>query len=280
MLYAFVVTLREGLEAALILGMLLAYLTKLNHRHAAAPIWAGTAAALGLSLLGALGVHLVVGEVRGQVLDLIEGLTMLAAVGILSYMVLWMQRQARHLKAELHTRVDQALATGSRLALAAMAFTVVGREGLETALFLIAGSLQAGSGLAYVAAGAGGGLVATLLGYLLYRGSLRLNLRLFFRVTGVLLIVFAAGMLANGLKELHEVGMVPPVVPHVWDTYELLQDNTAVGRLLAALFGYDASPSLVQVAAYVAYLAGFLVYYLWKLPSGSRPSASAVQSSG
>src|SRR5919108_1980183 len=150
-LYAFVVTLREGLEAALILGILLAYLTKLHHRHAAAPIWAGTAAALGLSLLGALGVHLVVGEVRGQVLDLIEGLTMLAAVGILSYMVLWMQRQARHLKAELHSRVDQALATGSRLALAALAFTVVGREGLETAVFLIAGSLQAESGVAYLA---------------------------------------------------------------------------------------------------------------------------------
>ncbi|MER3406270.1 MAG: hypothetical protein C4289_14830 [Chloroflexota bacterium] len=274
MLYAFVVTLREGLEAALILGILLAYLQKLGRREGARPIWAGTLAALAVSLLGGLLLHGLAGELSGKLLDLFEGLTMLVAVAILSYMILWMQRQARHLQVELHQRVDQALAAGSRVALAVVAFTVVGREGIETALFLVAGSLKSESGLFYALAGIAGAVIAVLLGYLLYQGTVRLNLRVFFTVTGVLLIVFAAGLLSNGLKELQEVGAVPTLIPHVWDTYDLLQDNTEAGRLLAALFGYDASPSLLQVLTYVAYLASFLTYYLQDIIGRPRRAPS------
>lgn len=274
MFYAFVVTLREGLEAALILGILLAYLHRLGRREGTRPIWAGTGAALAVSLIGGLLLHSLAGELSGKVLELFEGLTMLLAVAILTYMILWMQRQARRLKAELHERVDQALATGSRVALAALAFTVVGREGLETALFLVAGSLKAESGLAYALAGMAGGVIAAFLGYLLYQGTLRLNLQLFFTVTGVLLIVFAAGLLSNGLKELQEAGIAPALIPHVWDTYDILQDNTVVGRLLSTLFGYDPSPSLLQVLAYVTYLAGFLTYYLKGMTLRPRPARS------
>jgi len=275
-LYAFVVTLREGLEAALIIGILLAYLHRVGYTAGTRSVWAGTLAAIGLSLLGGLVIHLLAGELSGELLDLFEGGTMLLAVAILTYMILWMQRQARYLKAELQHRVDRALASGSQVALAAVAFTVVGREGIETALFLVAGSLQAGSGLAYALAGLAGGGVAALLGYLLYRGSLKLNLRLFFNVTGVLLIVFAAGLLANGVKELQEVGVVPGIIRHVWDTYDLLQDNSEIGRLLATLFGYDASPSLTQVVAYFGYLAGLLAIYLRGMMPAARPARSGA----
>ncbi len=274
MFYAFVVTLREGLEAALILGILLAYLHKLGRHEGRGPIWAGTGAALAISLLGGLLLYGLAGELSGKLLELFEGLTMLLAVAILTAMILWMQRQARRLKAELHERVDQALATGSRVALAALAFTVVGREGIETALFLVAGSLKAESGLAYALAGIAGGAIAAFLGYLLYQGTLRLNLRVFFTVTGALLILFAAGLLSNGLKELQEAGAVPALIPHVWDTYDLLQDNTEAGRLLATLFGYDPSPSLLQVLVYGAYLAGFLTYYLQGITLRPRSARS------
>jgi high-affinity iron transporter len=174
---------------------------------------------------------------------------------MLTYMILWMQRQARTLKADLHGRMESALGSGSGLAIATLAFTVVVREGLETVIFLAAGAGTADSPGAYLAGALIGLAAATLLGYLLYRGTLRINLRLFFTATGWLLIIFAAGMIANGCKELHEAGVLPRVVSHVWDTYRLLPDTTAFGRFMGALFGYDAAPSLTQVVGYFGYLA-------------------------
>lgn len=261
-IYAFVITLREGLEAALIIGILVAYLRKIRRPDGLAPIWAGAGAALALSILAGMGIVLTIGELSGAVLDVFEAAAMLLAVGVLTYMVFWMGSHARHLKAQLHREVDSALSAGSRLALAVLAFSVVVREGVETVLFLAAGAMQSGSGARFVLLALAGLLAAGALGYLLYRGSVRLDLRRFFLYTGLLLILFAAGLLSNAFKELQEVRLVPPVIPHVWDTYHLVSDTGPLGRLLGALFGYDASPSLVQVVAYLGYLLVAGWFYL------------------
>lgn len=254
MVYASVVTLREGLEAALIIGILLAYLDKSRNPARKRSIWAGTFAALAVSLLGGLLLYRFEAGLSGKALEAFEGVTMLLAAAILSGMIITMQRTASSLKGELTSKLSQAAASGSDWGLAALAFTVVGREGIETVLFLVGGASSAESGTLYLLSGAAGGAVAAVIGWGLYRGSLRLNLRRFFTVSGLLLIVLAAGLVANGIKELHEAGWIPPVIAHIWDTYHLLSDTTVFGKLLSALTGYDSSPSLMQVVGYGGYL--------------------------
>ncbi len=271
MLYAFIVTLREGLEAALIIGILLAYLSKSGRSEGKRAVWLGTAGALGASLLGGLALYGWAGGLSGRALEAFEGVTMLIAAVILTGMIITMQRHARNLKGNLQARVDRALEGSSRWGLAFLAFTVIAREGIETVLFLAGGAAQAESGLLYALAGAGGAVVSALIGWGLYRGSLRMNLRTFFTVSGMLLILFAAGLLSNGFKELHEARWVPKLVDHVWDTYDYLSDTTTGGRLLAALLGYDASPSLVQVLSYFGYLVAAGMLYL----RGQKATASS-----
>lgn len=191
---------------------------------------------------------------------------MLLAAAVLTYVIIWMKRQAWNIRERLHGQVETALKSGSRLALAALSFTVIVREGIETVLFLQAGAataLAAPSSVHWYWAGAAAGLLAAvLLGVLAYSGSARLPLRAFFNVTGVLLIFFAAGMIANGLHALQEVGLVPPLVEHVWDTNWLVSDYSFAGQLLAALLGYDAKPSLVQALSFFGYLAVGLALFL------------------
>lgn len=254
MLYSFLITLREGLEAALIVGILAAYLTRVGRKEGLRPVGAGVLLALLISLAGGLAIRQVMGGLQGRAMEIFEGAMMLTATAMLTYMVLWMQREARSLRQNLQGRLERALGSESALALGALAFTVVVREGLETVLFLAAGAGAGDSAALYLGGAVLGGVTAALLGLLIYRGTLRLDLRLFFRVTGWLLIIFAAGMVANGFKELQEAGVLPAVVGQVWDTYALLPDTTAMGRMLGALFGYDAAPSLMQVAGYFGYL--------------------------
>jgi high-affinity iron transporter len=271
MLYSFLITLREGLEAALIVGILVAYLVKAGAEGQLRPVMAGALAGVAVSAVGGLLLHLVEGSFAGPALELFEGVMMVFAVALLTYMIFYMARQARGLKAELHRRADRALQRGAAWPLAILAFTVVIREGLETVVFLAAGSAVATSIAAYVAAAVLGAALAAALGYLLYRGSLRLDLRRFFAITGLVLIVFAAGLLANAVKELQEAGTLSTLVAHVWDTDHLLPDTTTIGRMLAALLGYDASPSLEQVTAFLGYL-GLVGIPFWL---GSRPRAAS-----
>lgn len=274
MIYSFLITLREGLEASLVVGIMLAYLAKTGRRSGFGPVLWGAGSALVASLLGGWLLQALTGGLTGAAMEIFEGGMMLAAAALLTWMILWMQRQARSLRAEIQGRLESA--DGSYLALAGVAFTVVIREGLETVLFLLAGASRTDSVAAYGLGALAGGLVAVVLGYLLYRGGIRLDLRRFFTLTGWLLIFFAAGMIANGFKELHEAQVVPRVVGHVWDTYDLLPDNSQVGRLLAALLGYDASPSLVQVAGYLGYLVvtGFAFWRGIRTPQNRPPVAA------
>lgn len=266
MFYALLITLREGLEAALIIGIVLAYLNRIGRRRWARPVWAGTAAALLTTLAAGLAVAATAAQLSGKGLKIFEGSGMFLAAGVLTYMVVWMHRQAGGVAAHLKKRVDTALRHGSSFALAALAFTVIIREGVETVLFLQAGAATTPSPASYWTGAITGLGLAALLGIIIYSGSVRLPLRAFFNVTGVVLILFAAGMLANGVKEFQEAGALSPLVPHIWDTYELLPDNSAGGRFLAAFLGYDSSPSLLQALAFFGYLALGLALYFRPVP--------------
>lgn len=255
------ITLREGLEAALIIGIVLAYLARTGNGHRSAPVWAGTAAAILVSVIAGVAIFLTVGELEGAAEQIFEGTAMLLAVAMLTYMVIWMKRQSSSIRGELQDKVQAALRSGSGLALAAMAFLVVVREGIETALFFFASS-RSGTAVESLLGGIAGLALATALGYAVYRGSHRLNLGTFFNATGVLLIVFAAGLLAHGIHEFEEAGVVPILIEHLWDVNWLLDEKSDLGRFLTALVGYNGNPSLLEVAGYVSYLALSLNRYL------------------
>jgi high-affinity iron transporter len=264
---AFVIALREGLEAALIVSLVLAAVSRAGAAGLVRSIWYGVISAIGVSLAAGLVFTIVVGSLPGEVEQTVAGVASLVAVAVLTFMVFWMRGQAGQMAAELDARVAGAAAVGSGWALGLLAFSAVLREGLETALFLFA-SLKSASTSAG-ALGAVLGLVAAVaLGYALFRGSVNLDLRAFFRVTGLVLVVVGAGLLAAGIHELQGVGIVPVGVAHLWDARGILDDGAGVGAVLHGLLGYNAAPSLVEVVAYWVYLVG--VGFLFLRPSGKR----------
>jgi len=203
---AFIVTLREGFEASLIIGLIVAYLTKTGQqRHYARHVWLGTAAALVASVLIGATLFLAVGELEGSGEAAFEGTAMILAASVLTWMVFWMRRQSRTIGGQLRAQVQEAIYSGSALALAGVAFVAVAREGIETALFLFAATSES-SPLTTVVGGVLGLLAAMLLGVFFYRGAIRINLRSFFTVTGMLVIALAAYLLFNGIHEVGEAG--------------------------------------------------------------------------
>jgi high-affinity iron transporter len=198
-------------------------------------------------VLNALGVAF---EGRGE--EIFEGLTMLLASGVLTWMIFWMQRQGRQIQAELETDVRQATATGNTWALFSLALIAVVREGIETVLFLTAAAFSATPAQTLVG-GILGLAAAVALGWLIFATGRRLDVRAFFRATSILLILFAAGLVAHGVHELQEAALLPTFFEHVWDVNHILDENGTVGSLLKALFGYNGNPSLLEMAAYAAY---------------------------
>ena len=274
MIAPLLITLREGLEATLILGIVLAYLARTGNGDRSGQVWAGTAVAILVSLAAGIGIFFTVGELEGAAEQIFEGSAMLLAVAMLTYMVVWMRRQASSIKTDLHARVQTALRSGSSLALALMAFFVVLREGIETALFFFA-STRSSTAVESIVGGVLGLGAAALLGYSIYRGSRRLNLSTFFNLTGALLVVFAAGMLAHGVHEYQEAAILPTVVEHVWNLNWLLDEKATAGQFLTALVGYNGNPSLMEVVAYVGYLAASLPYFFGPLARASAQTASS-----
>ena len=271
---AALLTTREGLEASLIVGIVLAYLAKTDNREHFRVIWAGTAAAVAVSILTGAALFFTVGALEGRSEQIFEGTAMFAAVAVLTWMIFWMRKQAVNIKRELETKIEHAIAAGSAIGLASVVFFAVLREGWETALFLFAIS-ESSSPLSTTVGAIVGLVISITLGVALYMGSRRLNLRQFFTVTGILLIVFAAGLLAHGIHEFQEAGVLPLTVEHVWDTNAIVNEEGTFGEFLTTLFGYNGNPSLLEVSAWGAYLALALVFFLRPLVGWRRSPAPA-----
>jgi high-affinity iron transporter len=205
---AAVVTLREGFEASLIVGIVLAFLDRTGRRDAFWPVWIGTFAAVAISVAVGVALFAIGAEFEGRAEAVWEGSVMLLAAGLLTWMVFWMRRQARTIRRHLESQVDQALQMGSAFALGLVAFVGVLREGLETALFLL-GTFEGSNATTSLIGGLLGLAAAVVLGYAFYRGSSRLDLRRFFTVTSILLLAFAGWLLFGGLHELQEGGVLP-----------------------------------------------------------------------
>ena len=258
MLPSFLLSLREGLEAALIIGIVLGALRKMNRAQYSSQVWWGAISAIGVSILAGLLLFGLGATLEGAAEEIFEGITMFLAAGVLTWMIFWMQRQARTIKSELEAEVRRASTKTGSWALFSLAFLAVVREGVELALFLTATSFAAGATQTW--SGALLGLAASaLLGWMLFASTVRLNLRAFFQVTGVLLILFAAGLVAHGVHEFNEAGWIPAIIEHVWDTNFILNEASLAGELLKALFGYNGNPSLTEVLAYLVYFAAIVV---------------------
>ena len=256
MLASFLLSIREGLEAALIIGIVLAAVRKIGRPNLTPAIWRGVGAAVGTSLVAALVLSWLGASFEGRAEQIFEGVAMLIAAVLLTWMIVWMRRQATTLKQDLEAEVKEAAAGRSgEQALFWLSFLAVGREGFELVLFLIAARIA--SGAVQTMLGAVLGLAtAIVLGWMLFATSKRLSLRQFFNVTNILLVFFAAGLVAHGIHEFNEAGIIPAIIDHVWDLNPVLDEKQIVGQLLTALFGYNANPSLTEVIGYVAYFAG------------------------
>jgi high-affinity iron transporter len=260
MLPSYILSLREGLEAALIIGIVLGALHQMHRRDLVAAIWAGAGSAALLSLLTAILLTRLGLELKDPAEAIFEGITMLLAAGILTWMIFWMSQRARSMKAELESGVQRASQTG-KWSLFGLAFIAVLREGVELALFLTAATFSSSASQTILGALLGLG-TAILLGWSFFATTVRLDLRRFFQVTGFLLVLFAAGLVARGVGELVLVGWIPALIKHIWDLGGVVSADSVLGQTLGALFGYSASPSLMQVLAYAAYF-GTVLLGLW-----------------
>lgn len=272
--------LREGVEAALIIAIICAYLAKTGNIRHFPTIFAGAGLAIGLSVVLGVVLFVTVGGLQEPYEQIFEAITLFAAAAVVTWMLFWMRRQARHVKGELHAAVDRALDQGSVTALAVLAFVAVIREGLETSLFLVGQANSADQGAGSVLIGAIIGLaVAAVLGVGFYQGSRRLNLQTFFRWTGVALIFIAAGLLSVGVHELVEIGVIPFGAQTLFDLSGVLPDSAdggnVLGQFLRALFGYSATPEAITFAVWLTYIV--VVLYLFLRPI--RPAASQVPGS-
>jgi len=260
---AALIALREGLEAALIVGVVLAYLRRIGYLEGRRSVWTGVIVAVLASLGLAFLFQLVGTKLEGRAEQVFEGATMFLAVAVLTGMIFWMHYQARLIKTSLERNVQDAVETGNRWGLMLVAFIAVFREGVETALFLSAAAF-ASDGQGTLIGALLGLLAAISIGLLIYASSARLNIRLFFNITSVLLLLFAAGLLANGIHEFQDAGIIPTVNGQLWDTNYLVDENSPLGQLLSAVVGYNGNPSLEEVVAYFGYwIAVLLGLRLW-----------------
>lgn len=252
MLPSYLLSLREGIEAALIVGMVLGALHKMRRPELMSAIWAGVLSAAAVSLIVAIGLTSFGLSLEGEYEPMFEGITLVLAAGVLTWMIFWMHSNSRYLKGELEAGVRQAVTTTGKRGLFVLAFVAVVREGIELALFLTA-SVFASNATQTIVGALLGFSTAALLGWSLFATTVKLDLRRFFRVTGVLLVLFAAGLVSLSIHEFNEVGWVPSVIEHVWNLAPVLSDESLFGQVLKTLFGYQPSPSLTSVIAYIIY---------------------------
>jgi len=275
------IALREGLEASLVVGILIAYVIRMNRRDALRPIWAGVGIAVAVSLL----IGFALSQTRGlpdSVFELTAGLLSIVACGLVTWMVFWMAKTARSMRGNLEAGIEKTLAGGA-FGLLVIAFVSVGREGVETALFLWAAAQAAGQSLLPLLGALIGLLIAVALGFAIYRGMVRLNLRAFFTWSGSLLIVLAGGVLAYGVHELQEVGVLPGGESIAFDVSVAVPPESWYGSLLRGTIGFRPEMSWLEIVVWALYvgiaLGVFLRMSLRTLPRVTTSTASATASS-
>jgi high-affinity iron transporter len=277
MIPTFVIALREGVEASLIIGIIAAFLVKEGRRDAMRQMWIGIGIAVALCIGVAVVLELVDQQLPQQQQEGLETIVGLIAVGAVSYMIVWMRRHARGIKAQLEGDAASALATGSTVALVGMAFLAVLREGFETSVFLLAAFNDATD---TTAAGAGailGLLVAIAIGLGLYRGGVRINLTRFFRITGTVLVFVAAGLLASAAHTAHEAGWINGLQGQAIDLGWLVQPGTVSGSLLTGMLGLQPSPTVIEAIVYLGYTIPMAAYVLWPQGMRLRPRRDRVR---
>jgi len=293
MFAGFLITFREVLEIALIVGIILSFLSRTGQTRHRRTVFLGLGAGLVVSLIGAVGFEVLAGGFEGRAEEIFEGVTMLFGAALLTTMIFWVMKQGR-VGETLRARVSDQVQKPHSIGLFLLVFVSVLREGIETVIFLGAAGFSGGA--TTLLGGLLGAAGAVALGYAMFVASLRINLKIFFRVTNVLLILFAAGLVAHGVHELQEAHLLPTAVEHVWNinpaprsdgSVPLLHEDGAVGAVLKTLFGYNGNPSLMEVIAYLAYLV-FAAGVWWRIASGSKrtpatspaPNATGVNTVG
>jgi high-affinity iron transporter len=283
-LASYLITFRESLEAALIITIIATYLTKLNRNDLKKYMWLGSLAAIATSLLAGAAIFLLFGQLTGLYEKLFEGTAAITATAVLTYMIFWMAKNARKIKGEIQTKVDLAVTAGSLLGIALLAYVAVVREGIETVLFLTALASADPYGTAI------GGLigVATVLAlsFGIMKGIYRLDLRVFFKATSIVLVIFAAGLLGYGIHELMEAGEAVGLSfgPLGWEIYNinnvdptgLLNENGPIGSMLKSIVGYDSNPELLRIAGYLAYWVIVGVYLVKNYTTHAAPTVSGT----
>lgn len=268
MLSEFIITFREMLEVSLIVGIILSYLTKTKETKYNPVVYVGLVAGIVASIIGAILFNVFAGGFEGAAEQIFEGITMLLGAVLLTTMILWMMKQGK-IAEKLEAQVAAHLSTAQRFDLFLLVFLAVLREGIETVIFLNAAAIASGENSL---TGAILGIVAAvILGYLIFVAAVRVPLKKYFAVTSVLLLLFAAGLVAHGVHEFEEAGVIPIIIEHVWDinpalnvdgSYPALHEKGLVGEFMKGLFGYNGNPSLVEVLSYVLYLV--VLGVVWK----------------
>lgn len=267
MLPTYLLSLREGLEAALIIGIVFGALQKIRRTDLTPALWLGVLAAVAVSAITAVLLTVFGLSLEEEAEQIYEGVTMVLAAAVLTWMIFWMSTQAKYIKSELEDGVNKAVVTTGKRAIFWLAFISVVREGVELALFITAAFFVGNndnvtSNIILTLTGVVLGLgTSILLGWSLLAATSRLNLRRFFQVTGYLLILFAAGLTAHAIHEFNEIGFIPVIIEHVWDVNAIVNEKSVFGELLKTLFGYNGNPSLTEILGYITYLVITLIAF-------------------
>jgi high-affinity iron transporter len=283
MIPSFIITFREVLEAALVVGIVLSYLVRTRQTQYNNIVYLGVASGLVASIIGAVLFSTLAGGFTGRAEKIFEGITMLVGAFLLTTMILWMMKQ-KQVAQELEHRVATELTKRHKFGLCLLVFVAILREGIETVIFLNAASFVAANNSIFAALA--GIVAAILLGYAIFLGSMKINIKKFFNITSIILILFAAGLVAHGMHELQEAKIITTVIEHVWDinppinpdgSYPILHEKGYMGSILQSLFGYNGNPSLIEVLSYIVYLA--FVVVLWKRVERVKLKPYAVSAS-
>jgi len=254
MFSSLLITLREGLEAALIIGIILGYLSKVDQKQLYKHIFIGTGLGVLASIFAAVMFNIFAGGFEGKAEQIFEGIVLLVAVLILTTMILWMNKQSKNLGSDIRVKIDAAIGKSQIWGLISLAFISVFREGIEIVLFMNAAVVNSSAENSLIG-GVLGLIIALTVAWIIFKTTATLNLKKFFQLTGAFIIFIAAGMLAGSIHEFEEAGIFPIIIEHVWDINNFLDEKGTVGSFLKAIFGYNGNPSIVEVLAYFTYLA-------------------------